>query len=68
MQREPKYQVGQKFKTRGKFPRECTVIDIYKTYNLKGEMIELRYIATHEMMGQIVTGEYPETTIDMGKI
>jgi hypothetical protein len=66
---ENKYAIGQQFKTRGKSPRICTVIDVLKTYNSKGELVKIRYVATHEVLGQIVTDyEIPETTITMGLI
>ena len=41
--------------TRGKAPRLCTVVDVWKTYNDKGEMVRLRYVSTHEFCGQTVT-------------
>ncbi len=49
------YRIGTKFKTRGKVPRLCTVTDILKTYNSRGELVETRYVATHEFMGQAIT-------------
>lgn len=65
--REPKYTIGQQFKTRGKHPRLCTVIDILKTYNSKGELVSIRYVSTHDFMGQLVTDrDVPEVTITMG--
>lgn len=50
-----KYPIGTKFKTRGKAPRVCTVVDYHTTTNLAGEVVKERYVATHEFMGQIVT-------------
>lgn len=64
-----KYKIGQKFKTRGKHPRVCTVIDIHRTYNARQQLIRVRYVATHEFLGQTVTDcDVPQTTIDMGYI
>jgi len=61
---EPKFSIGQKFKTRGKSPKVCTVQDILRTYNSKGEMVKLRYVATHDFMGQeVVDYDVCETTI-----
>lgn len=52
---QPQYPIGQQFMSRGKHPRLCTVIDILKTFNSKGECVRLRYVATHEFIGQTVT-------------
>lgn len=49
------YPIGTKFKTGGKAPRTCTVTDILKTYNSKGDLVSIRYVATHEFLGQTVT-------------
>lgn len=61
-------QVGTKFKTRGKHPRVCTVVDIYTTTNLKGEVVQVEYVAVHEFMGQLVKGRYPAPSIQLGFI
>ena len=50
-----KYEIGTKFMSRGKCPRVCTVIDIYKTYNNAGELVRECYVASHEFVGQTVT-------------
>lgn len=69
MEREPRFTIGTKFKTRGKRPRLCTVTDILKTYNSRGELVKLRYVAEHEFAGQIVTDhDVVETTIAMGTV
>ena len=63
------YAIGTKFKSRGKSPRLCTVIDILKTYNSKSELVKTRYVATQEFMGQVVTDyDLPAATIAMGLI
>jgi hypothetical protein len=67
--RQAKYPIGTKFKTRGKNPRVYTVSDILKTYNNSGELVQIRYIAYHEFMGQLVYDrDIVETTIAMGLI
>lgn len=48
------YPIGTKFKSSGKFPRECTVIDVLKTFNSKNELVKVRYVATNQMVGQVV--------------
>jgi hypothetical protein len=64
---EPRFQIGQQFKTRGKHPCLCTIVDILKTYNSKGEQVRLRYVATHEFMGQAITDhDVVDSTIAMG--
>jgi hypothetical protein len=61
------YEIGTKYKTRGKAPRLCEVVDILKTYNSKGELVKTRYVATHLFLGQIVTDyDVSKTTIAMG--
>lgn len=49
------YPIGTKFKTRGKNPLICEVTDVWKTYNQAGELVQTRYVATHEFLGQKVT-------------
>jgi hypothetical protein len=64
---KPRFQIGQTYLTRGKAPRVCTVKDILYTTNNDGELVKIRYIATHEFMGQTVTdNDVLETTIAMG--
>lgn len=62
-------RIGQKFKTRGKHPRICTVVDIWRTYNNAGELVRTRFVATHEVMGQTVTDyDVVAPTIQMGAL
>lgn len=69
MPRQPKYPIGTQFKTRHKVPRHCEVVDILRTYNQANELISIRYVATHEFLGQTVTdSDVVETTITMGLI
>jgi hypothetical protein len=67
--REALFSIGTKYKTRGKYPRVCTVVDILKTYNCKGELVQIRYVSQHDFAGQVVTDrDVCETTIKMGLI
>jgi hypothetical protein len=67
--REPKFPIGTVFKTRHKHPRTCTVIDIYRTFNSAGEQVDMRYVTTHEFLGQILTDtQVPETAIQLGTV
>jgi hypothetical protein len=63
---EPKYKIGQQFTSRGKgkIRNLYTITDIYRTYNSANELVRIRYVCTHEFMGQIVTNyDVIETTI-----
>jgi hypothetical protein len=62
-----RFEIGQKFWTQGKSKRLCTVVDVLKTYNSKGELVKIRYVATHEFMGQTVTDhDVSDTAIARG--
>lgn len=63
------FEIGQTYMTRGKVKRLCTVVDIHKTYNAAGELVKIRYVSTHEFMGQTVTEhDVVGVTIQMGVI
>ncbi len=63
------YPIGTKFMTGGKFPNECTVIDVFKTYNKQNELVKTQYCATHVFLGQTVTDySVPAATIARGLI
>jgi hypothetical protein len=63
------YPIGTTFMTGGKFPRECNVIDVFKTYNKQNELVKTQYCATHIFLGQIVTDcNVPAATIARGLI
>ena len=67
MVNEPKFPIGTQFKTRGKHPRLCVVMDIWRTYNAVGDLVRVRYVADHEFMGQVIRDcDVCETTIAMG--
>lgn len=67
-EREARFAIGQQFWTRGKHPRLCTVTDILKTYNAAGELDRIRYVATHDFMGQTLTDrDVVEFTISLGR-
>jgi len=64
---KPNYPIGTVYKTRGKVSRTCVVIDILKTYNSKLELVKIRYVTTHDFLGQaIIDSDVCETTIAMG--
>lgn len=67
--REPKFPIGTRYKTRGRYPRTCTVVDILTTYNAKGEKVGFRYVSTHEMLGQTVTDyDVVEASVALGRL
>jgi hypothetical protein len=62
-----RFQIGHKYRKRGKNCPVCTVTDIHTTFNSKGEVVKQRYVATHEFMGQtIVETDVVDATIAMG--
>lgn len=62
-------EIGTKYQTRGKRRDICTVIDILKTYNNAGELVQTRYVSEHTFMGQrVVDRDVVATTIKMGLI
>lgn len=65
---EPRFPIGTEYQSRGKRPRLCTVTDILKTYNAAGEMVRVRYVATHPgPLGQLVTDhDVCDATIGLG--
>jgi hypothetical protein len=64
---KPRFAIGQQFYTRGKVRRLCTIVDIHSTYNASGELVRIRYVATHEFMGQLVHDyDVPDSTVAMG--
>lgn len=66
--KHPKFPIGTRYETRGKVKRVCTVTDIMRTFNSANELVSIRYVSTHEFMGQIVIShDVVETTIMMGQ-
>lgn len=62
--RTARFNIGTTFLSSGKRKDVCTVTDILRTYNSAGELVSLRYVATHPFMGQQVTDhDVVETTI-----
>lgn len=52
-----KFPIGTQFVPHGRARRLCTVTDYLVTRNTAGEIVRTCYVATHEMMGQIVTDD-----------
>lgn len=64
----PRWPIGTTFTPRGgKTLREYTVTDVWTTTNAKGEVVRLRYVATHKFLGQTVEDcDVCDTTIARG--
>ena len=63
------FPIGTEYMTRGKHPRKCRVIDIWKTYNSAGELVHTRYVAEHEFCGQMLQErDVVRTTIAIGLV
>ena len=61
--------IGVQYKTRGKHPKLCTVVDKHTTYNMAGDIVKVSYVATHEFLGQVVTDNHVgQTSILMGEV
>lgn len=64
MATEPRFKIGSQFWSRGKVSHLCTITDILRTTNSAGELVKLRYVATHEFMGHLLEdNDVCETTI-----
>jgi len=61
------HPIGTQFMSRCKHPLLCTVVDVLTTRNAAGEVVKVRYVATHEFMGQLVTDhDVTHTAVSMG--
>jgi hypothetical protein len=66
---QARYKPGTVFKTGGKHPHECTVTDVLTTRNLAGEIVDIRYVATHQFLGQTVADRHVcDVTIARGLV
>lgn len=64
---DQRFPIGTRYLTRGKHPLLCTVVDVLRTYNSGGDLVRLRYVATHQFCGQTVTdSDVCDTTIARG--
>ena len=63
-----RFPLGTTFTPSGrKYPHLCTVTDYLVTTNLKGDIVATRYVATHSVLGQIITNsDVLDTTIARG--
>jgi len=64
---EARFNIGTQYLSAGKHPKLCTVKDILKTFNAAGDLVRIRYVATHDFAGQIIAEEVCDTTVARGK-
>lgn len=63
-----RWPIGTVFTRRGREPRECTGVDVLRTYNAAGELVRLRYVATHKFLGQTLRDEdVVDASVAMGE-
>jgi len=63
-----RFRIGQRYRTRHRHPKTCTIVDIHRTYNDAGWLVRVEYVATHAAAsGQLVTDYHvPDSTVAMG--
>lgn len=49
------FEIGTEFLSSGKHPHHCTVDEVFKTYNSKGELCRVTYLVSHQFVGQRVS-------------
>ena len=61
------YPTGTQFLSWGRNKKLCTVVDKLTTTNRAGDVVQVRYVATHEFCGQTVTNhDVPASSIARG--
>lgn len=65
-----RFSIGTKFIRYSRAEKQVeTIVDIYTTHNNAGEVVKVRYVATHEFMGQEVADyDIPEATIARSEV
>jgi hypothetical protein len=62
------HKIGTQYKPIGK-DYVCTVVDVWTTKNLLGEVVKIRYVAEHNFCGQTVTdNDVLGVTISRGQL
>ena len=62
----PLFYPGTTYNSSGKNSKVCTVINVLTTHNLAGDLVAIRYVTTHDFMGQkIISNSVLQTTIAM---
>lgn len=64
-----RFPVGTLYKSSGKYPRVCKVVDYHITKNMKGEIVRERYVTEHEFLGKSIKEfDITETEIARGVV
>lgn len=64
-----RFDIGTRFYTSGKYKKLCIVRDIWTTTNAAGDIVKIRYVATHDFCGQTVTDcDVVDATIARGVV
>jgi hypothetical protein len=63
---EPRFLLGTRFQTLEKHPKTCMVTDILRTFNLSGELVEVRYVGEHVYLSQKVEAVYMDIQVAKG--
>lgn len=62
-----RFPIGTQYMSGGKHPKLCTVLNIWKTYNEAGNLVQIRYLTYHEFLGQrVINHDVIDTTIARG--
>lgn len=68
-EKKPKFGPGTQFRTGGKGVRNCVIVDILVTRNIKGELVKWRYQSAHEFLGQTIRDDdVVEVTVARGLV
>lgn len=60
----PRFEVGTRHWKSPSYKVECVVVDILTTLNMAGDVVSIRYVSEHLLMGQTVrNSDVLETTI-----
>jgi len=66
---QPEFGVGTLYRTSGKHPRDCLVMDVLRTYDTAGRLVAVRYVSVSQFMGQtIVKHDAVGVTIKKGLV
>ena len=63
---QARFAIGTKFLPVGKHSKISTIVDTLTTYNSKGEVVGVEYLATHDYLGQSVGTRVGDATVARG--
>jgi hypothetical protein len=63
MYRSQRFPTGLTFQSRHQPRKTYEIIDVLRTYNSAGEMVEMRYVTQHTLCGQGVRSTMVDTEI-----